>query len=55
MSKTRNKNANTPVDKSSYSTGTRGESAFNRNQSGNHHGDRRSATKVPSAGKSERS
>ncbi len=51
MSKTRNKNSDMPVEKASYSTGTRGESAFSRNQSGNHHGDRHGATKTPSNGK----
>jgi hypothetical protein len=51
MSKTRNKNSDTPVEKSSYSTGTRGDSAFQRNQSGNHHGNRVKATKIPSSGK----
>lgn len=29
-----------PVDRSSYSSGTRGESATARNLSGNHHGNR---------------
>lgn len=51
MSKARNKNSDTPVDKTSNSTGTRGESAFQRDQSGNHHGNRQRANRVPSSGK----
>jgi len=52
MSKARNKTTpDMPVEKTSTSTGTRGDSAFQRNQSGNHHGDRAGATKSPSSGK----
>lgn len=51
MSKTRNKNANTSPQKSSYSTGSRGDSAFSRNQSGNHHGNRHRANRSTSSGK----
>lgn len=51
MSKTRNKNSELPVTKASYSTGTRGDSALHRNQSGNHHGNRHKAQKIPSSGK----
>ena len=50
MSKARNKNTDTPVEKTSNSTGTRGESAFQRDQSGSH-GNRQPATKTPSSGK----
>lgn len=51
MSKARNKSTDTPVEKTSTSTGTRGESAFQRDQSGNHHGNRQKANKIPSSGK----
>ena len=51
MSKTRNKNSDAAFDKASYSTGMRGESVFVRNQSGNHHGNRQGASKIPSSGK----
>lgn len=51
MSKARNKSSDVPVEKTSTSTGARGESAFKRDQSGNHHGNRPSVTKTPSSGK----
>lgn len=51
MSKARNKSSDVPVEKTSTSTGARGESAFQRDQSGNHHGNRARATKIPSSGK----
>ena len=35
----------TPTGKSSYSSGTRGDSAFARNTSGNHHGNRARANR----------
>lgn len=49
MSKTRNKNTDTPVEKTSKSTGTRGEPAFQRDQSGSH-GNKQPATRIPSSG-----
>lgn len=51
MSKARNKGSDVPVGKTSTSTGSRGDSASKRDQSGNHHGDRPSVTKTPSSGK----
>lgn len=51
MSKTRNKGTDVPVHKTSTSTGSRGESAFQRDQSGNHHGNRARANRIPSRGK----
>lgn len=51
MSKARNKSTDVPVEKTSTSTGARGDSAFKRDQSGNHHGDRAGATRKPSSGK----
>ena len=51
MSKARNKSTDVPVEKTSTSTGARGESAFQRDQSGNHHGNRAKATKTPSSGR----
>jgi hypothetical protein len=51
MSKSRNKGTDTPVDKTSFSTGTRGESAFSRDISGNHHGNRRGTLRRPSSGR----
>lgn len=51
MSKARNKSTDVPVEKTSSSTGSRGESAFQRDQSGNHHGDRPRITRTPSSGR----
>lgn len=54
MSKARNKSTDVPVEKTSTSTGSRGDSAFQRDQSGNHHGDRARATRIPSNGRSNK-
>jgi hypothetical protein len=51
MSKAKTKDSNAPAAQGSYSTGNRGDSALNRNKSGNHHGNRQSANKTPSNGK----
>jgi hypothetical protein len=51
MSKTQNSNSNVPTEKSSYSTGTRGESALQRNISGNHHGNRQKSRRPLRSGK----
>lgn len=51
MSKARNKSTDVPVEKTSTSTGARGESAFKRDQSGNHRGNRASAERTSSSGK----
>lgn len=40
MPKSLNIDNTEPVERSSYSTGTRGESATARSKSGNHHGNR---------------
>ncbi|MFL5786063.1 MAG: hypothetical protein ACJ76H_15705 [Bacteriovoracaceae bacterium] len=45
--KNNNLNSQVPAEKSSYSTGTRGESAGARNKSGNHTGERVGSPRRP--------
>ncbi len=40
MGKMKSSNSNVPPEKANSSTGSRGDAAIQRNQSGNHHGDR---------------
>lgn len=54
MAKNMNVENSSPIDKSSYSTGTRGESAIARNKSGNHHGNRMGKSRYQRGVKSTR-